>query len=72
MTPFNLAEQMRLAHVRLSEGMMPGGYEELAQKYPEKIVEIDEELHNNFTEGGIKNYEARMTKGLKAINMWKG
>lgn len=58
-------------HQRLSKGMQPGAYAELKKDYPEEIAGVEKKLEDDFTEDGIMNYQRRMIKGFKLLNLWR-
>ena len=44
-----------------------GGYKELAERYPKRILEIEEALEKNWTMVGVKEGEETIMRGLRKI-----
>lgn len=55
---------------KIGEGHIAGGYKKLKEAYPNKIKELEEDLENNFTQDGLKEYRIRLVNGLKKIGHW--
>lgn len=54
-------------HAAAERIQLTGFYDKLRAAYPKRIAEVNAELDANWTLEGVKQWEARMMKGIEKI-----
>ena len=60
---------------RLMTGIRPEAdkaIELMKQKYPKRLKSVMDELFNNYSVEGLKNFERSMVSGFKKLGVWNG